>query len=68
MFDIYTQLAADAFEKPLADVTPVERKFCKDLAFCQLYGGTRPNVTDASRYIAAFKKRFPKIRANLNLA
>lgn len=68
MPDIYQQLAADAFEKPIADVTPAERDFGKNLAYGRLYGETPGHMVqrlgistaEAERCIAAFR-RFPNL-------
>lgn len=69
MPDIYQQLAADAFEKPLADVTPAEREFGKALAYRRMYGATQESMVqhlgistiDAARCVEAFTRRFPNL-------
>jgi hypothetical protein len=39
--DRYTEIAAQAFNKPAASVTPEERRLAKDLEFGRIYGGNR---------------------------
>ncbi len=67
--DIHRIVAAEVFGVPLADVTPQMRARAKTVNFGIIYGQTafglaaslRISRTEAGEFIAAYRKRFPRI-------
>lgn len=71
--DVYTSLAAEAFDVPPAEVTPERRRLAKELVFLKLYGGRDSVMTrnlglgpeDCTVAVDKFEAAFPGLRTSL---